>query len=163
MSTFLVYIQLIEEDEGKAIQEILSVKCSAEEKQLAKAKKELKQAKKRLEKMDARIKRVYEDNLSGKIPDDLFSVFITDYQNEKQTLTETVHTLEDEVCAIQENRTDVSRFIALLKEYANITSLDRQTLTALIDKITISEDKNQQGKKNKEQTITIYYKFVGAV
>lgn len=157
------HVKLIEEDEGKAIQEILSVKCSAEEKQIAKAKKELKQAKKRLEEMDARIKRVYEDNLSGKIPDDLFSVFITDYQNEKKTLTETVHTLEDEVSTIQENRTDVSRFIALLKEYANITVLDRQTLTALIDKITISEDKNQQGKKNKEQTITIYYKFVGAV
>ena len=123
----------------------------------------MKQAKKRLEEMDARIKRVYEDNLSGKIPDDLFSVFITDYQNEKQTLTETVHTLEDEVSKLQENRTDVSRFIALLKEYTNITTLDRQTLTALIDKITISEDRSQQGKKNKEQTITIYYKFVGAV
>lgn len=77
----------------------------------------MKQAKKCLEEMDARIKRVYEDNLSGKIPDDLFSVFITDYQNEKQTLTETVHTLEDEVSKLQENRTDVSRFIALLKEY----------------------------------------------
>ena len=120
------HVKLIEEDEGHAIQEILSVKCSAEEKQLAKAKKELKQAKKRLEEMDARIKRVYEDNLSGKIPDDLFSVFITDYQNEKQTLTETVHTLEDEVSKLQENRTDVSRFIALLKEYTNITTLDRR-------------------------------------
>lgn len=113
--------------------------------------------------MDARIKRVYEDNLSGKIPDDLFSVFITDYQNEKQTLTETVKSLEDEVSLLQENRTDVSRFVALLKEYTNITTLDRQVLTALIDKITISEDKSQQGKRNKEQTITIYYKFVGAV
>lgn len=157
------HVKLVEEDEGRAIQEILSVKCSAEEKQLAKAKKEWKQAKKRLEEMDSRIKRVYEDNLSGKIPDDLFSVFITDYQNEKQTLTETVHTLEDEVSKLQENRTDVSRFIALLKEYTNITTIDRQILTALIDKITISEDRSQQGKKNKEQTITIYYKFVGAV
>lgn len=157
------HVKLVEEDEGRAIQEILSVKCSAEEKQLAKAKKELKQSKKRLEEMDARIKRVYEDNLSGKIPDDLFSVFITDYQNEKQTLTETVKALEDEVSSLQENRTDVSRFVALLKEYTDITTLDRQVLTALIDKITINEDKNQQGKKNKEQTITIYYKFVGAV
>lgn len=157
------HVKLVEEDEGRAIQEILSVKCSAEEKQLAKAKKELKQSKKRLEEMDTRIKRVYEDNLSGKIPDDLFSVFITDYQNEKQTLTETVKALEDEVSSLQENRTDVSRFVALLKEYTDITTLDRQVLTALIDKITISEDKNQQGKKNKEQSITIYYKFVGAV
>lgn len=66
------HVQLVEEDEGRAIQKILSVKCSAEEKQLAKAKKELKQSKKRLEEMDTRIKRVYEDNLSGKIPDDLF-------------------------------------------------------------------------------------------
>lgn len=123
----------------------------------------MKQSKKRMEEMDARIKRVYEDNLSGKIPDDLFSVFITDYQNEKQTLTETVKSLEDEVSLLQENRTDVSRFVALLKEYTNITTLDRQVLTALIDKITISEDKSQQGKRNKEQTITIYYKFVGAV
>lgn len=157
------HVKLVEEDEGKAIKEILSVKCSAEEKQLAKAKKELKQSKKRLEEMDARIKRVYEDNLSGKIPDDLFSVFITDYQREKQTLSGTVRTLEDEICTLQENRTDVSRFVALLKEYANITELDRQVLTALIDKIKISEDKNQQGKRNKEQTITIYYKFIGAV
>ncbi len=157
------HVKLVEEDEGRAIKEILSIKCSAEEKQLAKAKKELKQSKIRLEEMDARIKRVYEDNLKGKIPDDLFSVFITDYQNEKQTLTETVKALEDEVSSLQENRTDVSRFVALLKEYTNITTLDRQVLTALIDKITISEDKSQQKKRNKEQTITIYYKFVGAV
>lgn len=157
------HVKLVEEDEGCAIQKILSVKCSAEEKQLAKAKKELKQSQKRLEEMDARIKRVYEDNLSGKIPDDLFSLFITDYQNEKQTLTETVKSLEDEVSSLQENRIDVSRFIALLKEYTNITELDRQILTALIDKITISEDKSQQKKRNKEQTITIYYKFIGAV
>lgn len=142
-------MKLVEEDEGRAIQEILSVKCSAEEKQLAKTKKELKQSKKRMEEMDARIKRVYEDNLSGKIPDDLFSVFITDYQNEKQTLTESVKSLEDEVSSLQENRTYVSRFVALLKEYTNITTLDRQVLTALIDKITISEDKSQQGKRNK--------------
>lgn len=71
--------------------------------------------------------------------------------------------MEDEVSSLQENRTDVSRFVELLKEYTDITTLNRQVLTALIDKITISEDKNQQGKKNKEQTITIYYKFVGAV
>lgn len=156
-------VKLVEEDKGRAIQEIISVKCSTEEKQLYKAKKELKQEKKRLEEMDNRIKRVYEDNLSGKIPDDLFSMFISDYQNEKQTLAESIHTLEDEVCLLQESRADVSRFIALLKEYTDISTLDRQTLTALIDKITISEDKSQQGKKHKEQTITIYYKFVGAI
>ena len=71
--------------------------------------------------------------------------------------------MEDEINTLQENRTDVSRFIKLIKKYADIKTLDRETLTALIDKITISEDKSQQGKKNKEQTITIYYKFVGVV
>lgn len=30
--------------------------------------------------MDVRIKKVYEDNLSGKIPDELFAVFISDIQ-----------------------------------------------------------------------------------
>ena len=113
--------------------------------------------------MDFRIKKVYEDNLSGKIPDELFTVFISDYTNEKQTLTESVFSLKDEINTLQESRTDVSRFIKLIKKYADITTLDRETLTALIDKITISEDKSQQGKKNKEQTITIYYKFIGAI
>lgn len=47
--------------------------------------------------MDVRIKKVYEDNLSGKIPDELFAVFISDYTNEKQTLTESVLLLEDEI------------------------------------------------------------------
>ena len=147
------HVKLVEEDEGRAIQEILSVKCSAEEKQLAKAKKELKQSKKRLEEMDTRIKRVYEDNLSGKIPDDLFSVFITDYQNEKQTLTETVKALEDEVSSLQENRTDVSRFVALLKEYTDITTLDRQVLTALIDKSQSVRIKANKGKRTRNRRL----------
>ena len=163
MSDIQKYVKLIEEDEGYAIQEILSIKCTSEEKQLVKAKKDLKQAKNRLEEMDVRIKKVYEDNLSGKIPDELFAVFISDYTNEKQTLTESVLSLEDEINTLQENRTDVSRFIKLIKKYADIKTLDRETLTALIDKIIISEDRSQQGKKNKEQTITIYYKFVGVV
>ena len=62
---------------------------------------------------------------------------------------ETVKALEDEASSLQENRMDVSRFVALLKEYTSISTLDRQVLTALIDRITISKDKKQQGKRNR--------------
>ena len=153
-------IKLLESDEEKALKMITASKCADEGKQLTRAKKELTAQKKRQSELDTRIKKAYEDNVSGKLPDDLFRSFLRDYEEEKVSLKKSILILEERVYTLESNKTDVSQFTALLRKYADITELDRPTLLALVDKITIEEPAGSAGKR-REQTLRIHYKYVG--
>lgn len=156
-------IALFQADEDKALQRVIAIKCADEQKRLADAKKALTTAQKQQGEQDAKIKRVYEDNISGKLPDSLFTTFLASYEDEKAALQARVSALQGEIAQLESNKKDVSFFLKLIRQFANIEDLDRQALTALIDRITISEDDQQVNSRNKEQKITIYYKFVGAI
>jgi len=153
-------VRLLQSDEQKALKDIMAVKCAEEQKRLATAKKSLTAAQKKLPELEVKIKRIYEDNISGKLPDSLFSTFLADYQAEKSSLQEQIRALQDDVIALERTQKDVSRFVKLIKRYTDVTELNRQILNELIDKITIGEVP-QPHSRNKEQTITIYYKFIG--
>ena len=156
-------VQLLQEDEEKAIQRIVAKKCVDEEKRLLTAARELAKQKKRQSEIDSRIKRVYEDNVSGKLPNELFHTFLRDYESEREGLKKSIHTLEEAVRELESNRTDISQFVKLIKQYSGITELTRPALMALINRITISEPKSAKGKRGHNQTIEINYKFVGAL
>jgi site-specific DNA recombinase len=156
------HVTLLQSDEEKAVKRIMDSKFADEEKRLSKAKRDLREQKKRQSELDSRIKKVYEDNVSGKLPDELFQTFLRDYEVEKVTLKESIRSLEDEVHTLEAVKTDASQFIALLRQYTDITVLDRPTLIALIDRITISEPPDSFGR-NRDQTIEIHYKFAGVL
>jgi len=155
-------VQLLQKDEDKAIRQITEKKCADENQRLSAATKELAKQKKRQSEIQSRIKRVYEDNVAGKLPDDLFHTFLQDYETEKVTLRDSIKTLEEDVQKLEASRTDASQFIALLREYAGISELTRPALMALVDRVVISEARNAKGR-NRDQTIEIHYKHVGAL
>ena len=49
----------------------------------------------------------------------------------------------------------------MIRNYTRITKLDRTVLSELVEKITVGEAKEIDGKKVTD--VTIYYRFVGAV
>jgi hypothetical protein len=156
-------IRLFQEDENRAIKRIIKIKCADGEKQISTARRDLEKQKKRLSEISNKIKKVYEDNISGRIPDDLFNDLVRDYQSEKSALQESIKSLEEKIHNIEENRVDVTHFSELLREYADITELNRATLLALVDKVSIEEPPDSYGKDRPRQTVHIYYKFVGEI
>ena len=95
---------------------------------------ELTASRKRFGEMDAKLRRVYEDNLSGKLPDHIFSMFVSDYDKEKAELRETIRELEKRIDASAAARADVERFAALIRKYTSFDELDSFMLHELIDK-----------------------------
>jgi len=154
------HVQILQEDEDAAVKRIMASMCADEEKRLSEARRELLKQRKRQSEIDQRIKKVYEDNVSGKLPDALFSTFLRDYESEKVALTDSVRALEDNVRRLETAARDVSQFVALLKEHVGLQTLDRPTLLKLINKITIEEPPGSYGRK-RQQTIRIHYKLVG--
>jgi len=156
------YAHLLESDEASAIQKILSIKFAEEGKRLSKSKRELARQQKRQAELDSHIKRVYEDNITGRIPNELFNTFLADYETERTALKESIRALDIEVRAMESAQTDVSQFVALLREYTGITALNRQMVVKLIDRIVIDEAPEKIGRRRK-QTVEIHYKFAGHV
>lgn len=155
---------LFTEDTERAIKELTDRKCSEDEKRLSQMRAELTTSRQRLSDLDIKLRRVYEDNISGKLPDHIFSMFISDYDREKVELRETIKELEKRIDASTAARNDVERFAELIRKYTSFDDLDSFMLHELIDKITIYETPNMgRYRIGKEKIITIYYKFVGAL
>ena len=66
-------------------------------KELAAKRRQLTQAQRRMEELDRLFKRLYEDNISGKINDSRFEKLSVDYENEQTELTEKMQLLEQEI------------------------------------------------------------------
>lgn len=155
---------LFAEDTEKAACELATKIGQEDEKKLGQTRKELVQAQKRLSDLDVKLKKSYEDNMSGKLPDHIFTMFIADYDGEKATLKESILNMERTLEKARNAENDAGRFMTLIQKYAGCETLDRFMLNELIERITIWETPNMgRYRKGKEKVITIYYKFVGAL
>ena len=86
--------KLFSEDAEKAAQRLMELKCADQQKQTATMKRDLASAKKRLADLDVKLKRTYEDNMSGKLPDHIFTMFIADYDQERAALKANIAEME---------------------------------------------------------------------
>ena len=156
--------KLFSDDSEQAAKKLMELKCADEQKQVAKMKRDLTSAKKRLADLDVKLKRAYEDNMNGKLPDHIFSMFIADYDAERAGLRSSISDMEKALEKVRDAKSDIDRFAALIKKYTSFEELDRFMLNELIDRITIYETPGMgRNRIGKEKTITIYYKFVGAI
>lgn len=156
--------KLFSEDSEQAAKKLMELKCADEQKQAAKMKRDLTSSKKRLADLDVKLKRAYEDNMNGKLPDHIFSMFIADYDAERAGLRSSISDMEKALEKVRDAKSDIDRFAALIKKYTSFEELDRFMLNELIDRITIYETPGMgRNRIGKEKTITIYYKFVGAI
>lgn len=74
-------------------------------KELSAKRRQFTQAQRRIENLDRLFKRIYEDNISGKINDRCFQKLSADYENEQAELTEKMQLLEQDI-AKQEEEAD---------------------------------------------------------
>ena len=155
---------LFSEDREQATKRLMELKCADEQKQVSKMQGELASAEKRLAELDVKLKRTYEDNINGKLPDHIFSMFISDYDAEKAALKATIANIRKSLEKVKDTAADIDRFAKLIQKYTSFEELDRFMLNELIDRITIYETPGMgRYRKGKEKIITIYYKFVGTL
>ncbi len=134
------------------------------------AKAEQRKTEARIAEINGIIKRLYEDNLSGKITDERFSILCKDYEAEKKELKEKTKRLQESLQTEKETEENLNKFIRLVKRYTEIPELTAEILNAFIDKIYVGEKVkavSPTGKRNwrykSTRAIKIIYKFVGAV
>lgn len=111
--------------------------------------------------LDGIMKRLYEDNVSGRLSDERFNKFLLDYEKEQADVLIKIDDTQQMIDEIKANQVDTDSWIKLIQNYTRIKKLDRTVLGELVEKITVGEAKEVNGHKTTD--VTIYYRFVGAV
>ena len=124
-------------------------------------KKLLSQYEKRIKDIDNLIQHIYEDNISGKITDERFTILSLNYEKEQKELKSKVKELANKLDTTKQQELDLASFVSKIKQYTEISELTPEIINELIDKIYVYQSKKVNGKPT--QQIDIYYKGIGII
>ena len=151
----------VKEHEDEFVQAAMDNSVQKQSSELSKAKKAMKQAEKRIVELDRLFTRLYEDNVSGKISDERFSVMSAGYEDEQKKLRASVSELTSYIETAEQKSSDVTAFISVVQKYEHITELTPEIMHELIEKIVVHAPDKSSGHRT--QQIDIYYRFDVAV
>jgi hypothetical protein len=106
-------------------------------------------------------KKLFEERVSGNVPESLFKKMLVDYEKEIIVLSEKIAEVRRQLQDSRNNRADIQNWMNVLKECAAINSLDRATAYQLIDHVDVHETSDDCGIRT--QTVQIKYNFVGCI
>ena len=130
-------------------------------KELRQSQKEYEQAQTRIADIDKIIRKLYEDNVMGKIPEERFYKMSAEYEAEQKVLEERITKLKHTIDTANEQSLNTDRFLALVKKYTEITELDAEIIREFIDKIIVFKAEKVDGRRT--QRIQIFYNCIGAI
>ena len=127
----------------------------------AKTKAELKRLSERQEEIGKIIRKLYEDNVNGRITDERFDFLAKSYEDEGNELKTKIQEFKNALASSVQEEEKLSKFLKVVKSYTEIEELTPEILNSFIEKIYIGETEKYNGRKMQE--VEIIYKFVGAI
>ena len=120
---------------------------------------ELNRATARNEMLTSLFAKTYEDNVSGKLSDEMYMELSHKYEVERLELKTKIFEYKERLAKISEMEQNKDDFLKAVRKFMEMDSLTAPMLRELIDHIDVYE--KEGGKKNYTQRIVIYYRFVG--
>lgn len=111
----------------------------------------------RIQVLDRMISRLYEDMIAGRVNEANFETLLNNAQREQTTLKEQIEAAQNKGAEEEQKIQDAKAWTELIKEYADITELDSETLNRLIKEIIVHETFDEE--KNRNITIEIHFNF----
>ena len=154
----LAYVQ---DDEAEFVKLVQRNESYANSVNVDKAKKALQKNEVRIAELDTIIKRLYEDNILGKISDERFAKMSAEYEREQTSLEKEVSGLRETISASESKVVDIERFLKTVRKYTAPSELTPMLVRELVDKIIVHAPDKSSG--HRVQRIDIHYKFIGEI
>ena len=124
-------------------------------------KTQFAQAERRLAELDRLFIRIYEDNVSGRITDERFSMMSRTYEDEQTQLKVEIQSLQQEIEVQERQIESLEQFIQRVHKYEDLQELTPYALRELVKAIYIEAPDKSSGKRR--QNIRISYDLVGFI
>ena len=124
-------------------------------------KTQFAQAERRLAELDRLFIRIYEDNVSGRITDERFSMMSRTYEDVQTQLKVEIQSLQQEIEVQERQIENLEQFIQRVHKYEDLQELTPYALRELVKAIYIEAPDKSSGKRR--QNIRISYDLVGFI
>ena len=116
-------------------------------------------------------KRIYEDNINGKLGKESVSNLLEGYENEQSLLRENMKLLENEIVELKERRANIQSFLNLTERYLKINELSAEICRLFIDKVVVFEEDvvikssdvcyKYRPKWNRVKKVQVIFNYIG--
>lgn len=154
-------LQFVGRYEKQFVRMVMAQSRKEQDRTLATRKKKLAASQRRIGEIDTLIERLYEDNVSGKVPDERYAKMAAKFEDEQAGLRESLAALETAIAEDERKAVNVDRFLTLVRKYTAIEELTPAIVHEFIEKIVVHEAEG--GRKNRTQKVEIVYANVGAI
>ncbi|MBR0157314.1 MAG: recombinase family protein [Clostridia bacterium] len=158
------WLNLSEKQKAAIIRKVEKRTRKTQEDKNKAALKAVEQKQRRAEELTILIQRTYEDNAFGRLSNTICDSLLSSYDAELKKVKAEIEVLQNSIQSELYAVEDYRRFFSLMKEVTAPDELTANFLKRLIDRIEIGQGeyvKDESGKRQKRQSIRIYYRFVG--
>ena len=147
----------IHSDEESFINEAVETSKSCFLESVAKSKKSLVRYEKRIAELDRLFAKIYEDNALGKLSDERYGQLSASYEDEQRKLKKDVDEIRKFIDDKEQENSNTSQFLAIIRGYSNITELTPEIMHEIIDSIHVHAPDKSSG--HREQMVDIMFRF----
>ncbi len=155
------YTQTAIGDEKKLYDRLLSFSGQECKNKKAAQEKALRDTTNRISFIQDASKRLFEEKITGNVPDSLFKNMLSDYEREINEPEEQSDNIRRQLQDQESSESNVQKWMELIRECVSIDRLDRATAFQLIDNVAVHEQTDKDGHKS--QSIQVKYNFVGCL
>ena len=147
----------------KEFVEYINRKSAAEtRKELSAKTSELGKLENRNNELNMLFKKLYEDNVLGRITAEQFRMLSDIYNQEQKEIKEQIPKLQIRIEELKAQAINVEKFMATIHKYTDLQELNAEVLRTFIAKIVIHE-RTEKWSTSAEQQIDIYFRYIGNI
>ena len=150
----------VRHNEAEFIERVREATDQHQENAVKEYRQKVSNAQRRCKELDGLVKKLYEGNATGKIPDKHFTRLLAEYDEEQTGLEAAISQWQEAIESWNADRLKTDKFIELVSRYTDFSELTTPMLNEFIEKVVVHEG---EGRGNsRRQRIDIYLNFIGA-
>lgn len=149
----------VKSNEAEFIRQVRET-SSVQQEETAKAhRRRIAKEQKRVAELNTLIRKIYEDNVSGKLTDKRFELLSNGYEQEQAELEQSIDNLQAELNSFDADSIRADKFIEIVKRHTDFSELTTPMINEFIEKIIVHEGDWTTGERT--QQVDIYLNFIG--
>lgn len=149
------------QDEREFAQKLQSLWTDKQKSKPQRNEADLKRLEKRYDELSTLVRGLYENLMSGLLPERQYKQLMKQYDDEQNELEIKMEQLKSVLSQEKEKPLDIEHFIRLIREYKAPVEVSDSMLEELVDKIVVHEAEGIG--KSRTQQVDIYFNYVGQV
>lgn len=149
----------VKSNEAEFVKQVRETSAVRQEETAKNHKRRIAKEQKRVSELNTLIRKIYEDNASGKITDKRFELLSQEYEREQAELEQSIELLQAELDNFNADSVRADKFIEIVKRHTDFSELTPQMINEYIEKIVVHEADKSSGER--EQQVDIHLNFIG--